>query len=372
MNKILFFNRYAPHYRRGIYELLDKELDVDFYFGNKKPGKIEKMDYTFLNNFKYELKNVDVGPFYYQSGAIKLLFKPYTNYITSGDYNSISTWLFFFLSKFFRNKKVFIWTHGWYGNESFFKKILKKFFYSFPDGILLYGNHSKNLMIEQGFHKSKMEVVYNSLNYKEQIQIRKLLKLTNVYTNNFKNDYLNIIFIGRLTKIKQLNLLVESIHELSLEKMKLNLTVIGVGDEELELKNLVNKLELNENVWFYGACYEEKLISELIYNADLCVSPGNVGLTAMHSMVYGTPVITHNNFELQMPEFEAIVSKYTGDYFEYNNQQSLSLTIKEWFKVFASKREEIRDNCFKVIDDKFNPHYQLEVIRKLIENINKK
>ena len=43
---------------------------------------------------------------------------------------------------------------------------------------------------------------------------------------------------------------------------------------------------------FQGAVFDESN-SELIYHSDLCVSPGNVGLTAIHSLTYGVPVATH-------------------------------------------------------------------------------
>lgn len=54
--------------------------------------------------------------------------------------------------------------------------------------------------------------------------------------------------------------------------------------------------------------------AELIYNADLCVAPGNIGLTAMHAMMFGCPCISHNDFSWQMPEFEAIVPYKTGNF----------------------------------------------------------
>ena len=37
-----------------------------------------------------------------------------------------------------------------------------------------------------------------------------------------------------------------------------------------------------------------KIISKYLYYADICVSPGNVGLTAIHSLTYGTPVNSQN------------------------------------------------------------------------------
>jgi glycosyltransferase involved in cell wall biosynthesis len=82
-------------------------------------------------------------------------------------------------------------------------------------------------------------------------------------------------------------------------------------------------------------------------------------------MVYGTPVITHNNFSFQMPEFEAIIEGETGGYFEYNEVDSLVSSIIDWFENKLN-RDELRQNCQKVIDEKYNPHVQLEIIRKVI------
>ena len=62
----------------------------------------------------------------------------------------------------------------------------------------------------------------------------------------------------------------------------------------------------------YGETFDEAEISKLLNHADLCVSPGNVGLTAMHALAYGVPVATHNDFKNQMPEFEAITPGKTG------------------------------------------------------------
>ncbi len=130
---------------------------------------------------------------------------------------------------------------------------------------------------------------------------------------------------------------------------------------------MTNELGLGKSVWFYGACYDEKQIAEFLYNADLCVSPGNVGLTAMHAMMFGCPVISHDNFPMQMPEFEAIEVGNTGAFFKENDVDNLAETINNWIKT-CSDRESVRKSCFKVIDEKYNPHVQLETLRTTIYN----
>ncbi|MEZ4897633.1 MAG: hypothetical protein R2806_12390 [Saprospiraceae bacterium] len=60
-------------------------------------------------------------------------------------------------------------------------------------------------------------------------------------------------------------------------------------------------------------------LSTFFYNSAVCVSPGNIGLTGVHSMSFGCPVISHNNFVEQMPEFEIIREGETGYFFQQNN-----------------------------------------------------
>ena len=55
-----------------------------------------------------------------------------------------------------------------------------------------------------------------------------------------------------------------------------NIVFIGKGSDSEKLKYKVQELNLNASVWFYGSCYDENRIAELIYNADICLSPGNV------------------------------------------------------------------------------------------------
>lgn len=363
-NKLCLIYNFAQHYRTNIFLLMDKELKCDFVFGDKM-GDVKKLDYSILENFKKEVKNKKFlfKPLTYQKGVIQLLKEPYTTYLILGDVHCVSTWAMLFLARVVR-KKIFLWSHGWYGRESIMKTILKRSFFNMADGTFLYGNYARQLMIKEGCKASKLFIIYNSLSYDKQIGIRKILKPTSIYRKHFANDFYNLIFVGRLTIVKRLDLLLEALAVLESQSQFFNLTLIGDGVMNEDLKTKAKQLGLKK-VWFYGATYDEKELSELIYNADLCVSPGNVGLTAIHSMSYGTPVLTHNNFPYQMPEFEAIVDGSTGAFFEYENRYSLANNIKLWFSN-SPERDNIRQNCFNVVDSKYNPHVQLETFKKYL------
>ena len=147
---------------------------------------------------------------------------------------------------------------------------------------------------------------------------------------------------------------------------QLNLVIVGDGNEKERLELIVKQFGLTQNVWFFGPSYDEQKTGELIYNADLCVSPGNVGLTAIHSLSYGSPVITHNNFAKQMPEFEAIEDGVTGAFFKDENIGSLQNIIENWLLKYPQKDEQLIKACYKRIDDFYNPAYQVQVLKNAL------
>lgn len=238
--------------------------------------------------------------------------------------------------------------------------------YKCANGIFTYGEYAKKLMIKEGFDESKIHPIHNSLDYDKQLKLRQNLHQTNCYKDHFKNDYPVLIFIGRLTEIKRLDMLIEVIKDFRDNGENYNLVLVGDGDMKNSLMAIMQEYNLNDRIWFYGACYNEAQNAELIYNADLCVAPGNVGLTAIHAMMFGTPVISHNCFKFQMPEFEAIKPNITGDFFEYQNNNSLLRTISNWFKEHKNDRDVIRENCFNEIDTYWNPNYQIDILKEYL------
>ena len=364
MNKLCMIYNFAQRYRTAIFRSIDLQWNCEWYFG-KNTTDIKGMDISLLNHAT-EIENINViGSWYYQKGITKLTKrKDLSTFFILGDPYCISNWYIAIKLKLSRNKKrLYFWTHGWYGKESRLTAWIKKCFFKMADGIFLYGNYARNLMIEEGFDSDKLFVIHNSLDHHKQVEIRKSMTSSDIFSKHFKNKNKTIIFIGRLTAVKRLDLLIEAIRILKTKGYNYNLVLVGDGSERSNLEHLVMNNNLEENVWFYGACYDEYENANLIYNADLCVAPGNVGLTAMHTMVFGTPVISHNDFKWQMPEFEAIKPGKTGAFFDKNNVDSLTQAISNWF-VNNEDREAVRKECYDEIDNFWTPDFQIEVLKK--------
>jgi len=362
----------APHYRSAIYKLMDKELKCDFYFGNRIDTPIKIMNVDELSGYKRTVENINLfndSKYKWQKGVIGLVFKKYKYYILTGDHSILSSWIIAFFAKFL-NKKVFIWLHGLKSEkELHWKTKLRIYpFYKMSDKMLLYGDYSRNLMIQKGFNPKKMESIYNSLDYDNQIRIRKSLVKTDIYTNYFNNSLPVLFFIGRIQKAKKLELVLIAMIILKQKGIHCNFVIVGENADGTSFIKQIADAGLESNVWIYGPCYEEEKIGELIYNADVCISPGNVGLTALHSFVYGTPLITHNNFETHGPEFEIVISGSNGDFFEENNVWDLADKISNWISLDELRRDNVRLSAYKIIDEKYNPHYQIELLKKVLYN----
>lgn len=357
----------AAHYREPIYRLLDNELHCDFFIGDRTYTPMKLMKYTSLRGFQKTLTFLPlVPPVHWLRGELSLAFRQYDDFIVTGDPYCLSTWLLLVVAKL-RRKKVFLWTHGWYGDERFPKTWIKKLFFRLSHGLLLYGDYARNLLLREGLKSEMLHCVYNSLDYDKQVGIRGKLRQTNVYATHFGNMAPTLIYVGRLQTVKRLDLLIQAMTILREKGESCNLVLVGKSADDVNLLSIVEDNGLSGAVWFYGPCYDEEVLAELFYNAAVCVSPGNVGLTALHALSYGTPVITHDNFVHQMPEFEAIQDGRTGAFFHEGDVKHLADVISAWISpVQLKQREEVRKAAYRVIDERYNPHYQLRIIESVL------
>lgn len=353
-------------YREVIYTRLEKAYDCDWYFEDTD-NHLAEFDTSKFQCVK-RLPAKKLGVFYWVKGTLALLRrKEYTQFLMMGHSHNLSTLVFLLLKRmFFRQKRAYLWTHGFYGKENFAERIIKRLLLNSADELLIYGDYACEIMREMGFNDEKLHAVHNSLDYDTQLQLRQQMSPSQIYADHFGNANPVLIFIGRLTQVKRLDMLVQAIADLNGMGRSFNLVFIGDGSEREFLEKEAERLGVSQQVWFYGACYDEKQNAEFVYNADLCVAPGNIGLTSIHSLMFGCPAMTHNDFAQQMPEFEVIKDGVTGTFFKRGDVNSMVSAIANWFGTMSAKREEVRQSCYKVIDEEWNPDYQMKIIKQVI------
>ena len=380
VKKVAIINNIAPLYIKPLWCKFNLSNSIKYTFITSKTGHIgiktiDPKEFLFQNkNIKWEfVKNLYFQKvLFYQRGLIrKSISGDFDVFVFSGDMYNLSTWIAASICKF-RKKIVFFWGYGFYGNEFYLKKQLRIIFYKLSEYHFLYGEMARLMMIDLGFDKNKVITVYNSLDFDVHYNI--LINKNEVELNLIKQKILKnrshfpiLIFIGRLTKEKKLSLLLEAVSEQKKKGNEFNVLFVGDGVEKEKLAILSYKENLDTCVFFLGSSYDDVYNSKLLMMSDCCVSPGNVGLTAIFSLALGIPVITHNNFSNQMPEAESVIHNKTGFLFEENNVQDLSNCIEYFTKKNQKKNMEL--DCINIIKTKYNPQNQYNIISNTFSNL---
>jgi 1,2-diacylglycerol 3-alpha-glucosyltransferase len=358
-----------PHYRAAVmrellsspqhdYVLVADEMPVD---PTIKGWRVEDRA-RFIHAPCHRL----ISKFFFQKKVIGLaLRRDFDAVIYMAYANFITTWLSALAARM-TGKKVYFWTHGWNRTEAGLKAWLRRCFYRLADALLLYGHSAKMFGLTHGFAPEKLHVIYNSLDYELQKQIRE--EVTAEELQRFRQQLFEgpdrpmVVCSARLTTNCRFDLLLEAQAQLRDEGHDFNLLLIGDGPERAALQAQAERLKLS--VHFYGACYDEAILARLIMAAHVTVSPGKVGLTAMHSLAYGTPVITHDDYEAQGPEWEAIVAGRTGDFFRRGDVKDLARAIRTWTQLPPDAAR--RAACYRLIDRFYNPSFQRRAIDRAV------
>lgn len=370
MKKICCFFNYNPLYRFPIYNALANEYECNFYFGDTVFEPLKQFDPGKLKGFKKMLQTKRTGfKDYKWNSGIMPMFKGYSCYLITGQIDYLANWLLIVYAKL-SGKPIFCWTHGAPKTEiqkPISRKIYSLFFKSM-DGIFMYNHYNCSIMEELGIKKEALFVIHNSLDTSIQTNIYKTLSQSDIYEKHFGNQLPTIIYIGRIQTRKKLDLLIQAIAKINTPTRRVNAVIIGAETDDHSLRNTVTTLRQEETVWFYGPSFDEQKNAELIYNAAVCVCPAEVGLTAIHSLSYGTPVISNDDLETQMPEFEAIIEGVTGSFYQKGSIDSLASKILQWAETSPIEREQTRNKARQEITEQWSIDYQMSIFKKVFQH----
>lgn len=357
-----------PHYREPIFRLIENCRECTWIFGENNTD-IPSCPTSFMRNVTFLPIAKGKMNTWWLKGLSHLLRLNHKDIILTGEIKFLSSWYVMFRNRLLPKSKrarIYLWSHGWDGTERKLRRAVYRLYFGMADGLLLYGDHSRQIALREGIHPSKIQVIHNSLDHDNLVRIRESMhdNNTRAYFERWFGDVSRptLAYIGRLSLVKKITQLLEAAALLKSQGRPCNIVIVGDGPDKEVLIHTVAALGLENEVHFCGAIYDFKESAPIVYNADACVSPGHVGLTAIHSLELGTPVITHYDMTAHAPEVEAITPGETGQLFDRDNVESLAKAIsRQLDQNIMLGRDAVRRNCYKAIEC-WTPEWQIEKI----------
>jgi glycosyltransferase involved in cell wall biosynthesis len=154
----------------------------------------------------------------------------------------------------------------------------------------------KEELMKLGFPKDKIQVCYNGVDPQkynpETVSAEEAKRIRNSY--GIKDDELMILFVGRLVGVKGIDKLIMAMPHVLQKNPKTKLVILGVGDLQDYIVNLVRTMRLQDSVKLnFNFVSEEERI--LHYAAcDMAVFPSlyePFGIVALEAMSMERPVV---------------------------------------------------------------------------------
>jgi len=214
-------------------------------------------------------------------------------------------------------------------------------------------NTIKNDLISLGIKKHAIHVIEPGIDkIKEEIQIK-------------KNTHPTILYLGRLKKYKGVQFLLESLREVIKAIPDVELKIVGNGNYETELKEMVLNYSLQSNVRFLGYLSENEKYKTIQSSWFLAIASLNEGwcVPVIEAGALGVPSIAFANGGLN----DSIIDNKTGLLVESENIMELT---KKIIGLLQNEGQRIRlgENA-KKFSSQFLWEKQLKKFYKIIASL---
>lgn len=287
MKRVAVLQKALPHYRRAVYNGLAEHYDVTvLHSGSQRRGAADAAG----NYREVVIPARALGPFVLQRQVAATLASIRPDVVVS---MLDLRWPAYMLPVLRRSLDVrwILWGPG-YGRSRLANRVrdgvLRR-----ADGLLLYGTTGVADFVRRGTPRDRIFVAPNTIHVPNHRD----------FGGEAKSS---LLFVGALQKRKRLDLVIDAFAEIS-DALPGDTTLDIVGDQPKEgevgrfkidvetrsvLRQQAEAAGVGERVVFHAGTQNEEDLANFFKRAHAYVSPGHVGLGALHSFAYGVPVVT--------------------------------------------------------------------------------
>ena len=296
-----FYLNIVSYYDKNAEELSKKYENLNMIW-IKVPKFIEFLDKSFFSFFKKIFKKKKIISYksifslFYYIFKSTFIIKKIENDVVILENNVLLSWIIR-LSKY--NKKFYYHFHNVPRFDAFNRDVFKKCNkYICVSKYVANKLNSEECAIGK-IDSKKLEILYNCINVDDFYLLNNEKKMSFKHEKGFNKDDFILLFVGRLSKEKGVDKVIEAFKNINNDKLKL--MIVGSVIHNIQFKDsYVNKL--NEMI----KDYKEKIIftgyiplNELVYYyniADVAILPSMweepAGLTMLEAIACGIPLIT--------------------------------------------------------------------------------
>lgn len=232
-----------------------------------------------------------------------------------------------------------------YSLKNIFKKYIYKFYFDYMWGTgSLNVEHAKNI----GFNDKQ---IFSSFYVCDKVFSHK-------YFDVVKNKGLNILFIGRLVKEKNILFLVDTVNKLIKRNYKIRLTIIGEGP-------LKSSLEVNQNIVHLGFLSKGEIINIAKRNNLFCLpsiyEPWGVVVHEMSSL--GLPLLLSNRCGSSK---DLLINYENGLSFDPMNSCELENKLLEIYNYDQAKFSSMSEKS-RLVSKKINHQNWLNTLNSILK-----
>lgn len=230
-------------------------------------------------------------------------------------------------------------------NHSLLARKLFRCVYRFADRIICVSQSVKDYLVSiKEIPENRGKVIYNPVSTPIN------------FPKSAPEHLFNIVYVGRLEKVKNVKMLIDTFSKL--EKKNVQLTIVGTGSELEELKTLAEESEFKQRIVFTGFVKEP---SRFLADADLFVLPSlseGFGIAAVEAMLLKVPVLCSNVGGI--PEF--INDGENGWLFDPNNENEFLSKFNSILNLDNIQLQIVGEMGYQSVIDKFT-------VEKYIHNL---
>lgn len=218
--------------------------------------------------------------------------------------------------------------------------------------------------LQMGVDESKISIIPNGIHIEEFKDLPEKGEFRK--KNSIESDEKIVLYLGRIDKIKGIDLLIEAYSDLMQKVDRCRLVIVGPSSNYLPvLKDQIVDSGIDSNILFTGPLYERDKL-EVYVDADVLVYPSSFeifGLVPIEAIMCGTPVIITDCCGCS-----DLVSRLKCGYLvNYGDVEELKDKIVKLIEKLDEEKNTIK-SCQQYISDNLVYDKIVEEMEKVYEN----